>query len=140
MSTTKKMKYEATAENSQYLDLQWKERRKEILEIDGKRCKRCKSEQGLEVHHLRYIRGKKVWEYGDKDLVTLCESCHQELHHYKDEINDSASAMMMYWCNGIDNSYYDTMQVVRYFERMSAEQIHSVVQLCASFVFDTEAF
>ena len=136
----KQMKYKATAENSQYLDLQWKERRKEILEIDGNRCKRCKSEQGLEVHHLKYIRGKKLWEYGDSDLITLCESCHEEVHHYKNEINKSLIAQMKFWCHGIDDSYYDTMQAVRHFESMNAEQISNVVQLCASFTFDKEAF
>ncbi len=32
------------------------------------------------VHHFYYIKGKKVWEYPDKHLITLCDDCHKFYH------------------------------------------------------------
>ena len=34
----------------------------------------------LHVHHTLYILDKLPWEYKDDDLITLCHSCHDELH------------------------------------------------------------
>ena len=34
----------------------------------------------LQVHHLRYIKGLNVWDYDDKDLITLCRDCHTQIH------------------------------------------------------------
>jgi hypothetical protein len=34
----------------------------------------------LVVHHRVYRSGKMAWEYGDDDLLTLCERCHSKLH------------------------------------------------------------
>ncbi|WP_419032950.1 hypothetical protein [Dysgonomonas gadei] len=34
----------------------------------------------LQIHHLRYIEGKHLWEYDDKDLLVLCEQCHHKEH------------------------------------------------------------
>ena len=133
---SKNKKIAGTAD--QYDNEEWKYRRKEILKIDNHRCKRCKSSSNLQVHHLRYSRDREIWDYKDKDLVTLCESCHKEIHHYKNEINNSLSALMWFWVAGIDESYYDVMQILRHAESMNAEQLSSVVQLCASFTFDKE--
>lgn len=36
----------------------------------------------LTVHHKRYILGKQAWEYGDEDLVTLCQHCHSKVHEF----------------------------------------------------------
>ncbi len=38
----------------------------------------------LHVHHTAYENGKKIWEYGDEQLITLCEECH-EYEHLLDE-------------------------------------------------------
>lgn len=47
-------------------------------------CQMCgaKASDGttLNVHHLRYHRGAQPWEYDDKELLTLCESCHKKEH------------------------------------------------------------
>jgi len=34
----------------------------------------------LHVHHKKYIEGRKLWEYEDNDLETLCFECHKEKH------------------------------------------------------------
>jgi 5-methylcytosine-specific restriction endonuclease McrA len=34
----------------------------------------------LQIHHKKYIQGKKLWEYESDDLITLCNKCHNEVH------------------------------------------------------------
>ncbi|MBQ9356301.1 MAG: hypothetical protein IJT98_03315 [Prevotella sp.] len=34
----------------------------------------------LNVHHKLYYRNRKLWDYQDDCLVTLCEHCHHYLH------------------------------------------------------------
>jgi hypothetical protein len=38
----------------------------------------------LNVHHKRYRRGAKPWEYEANELIVLCEDCHEEWHQIKD--------------------------------------------------------
>lgn len=35
----------------------------------------------LHVHHKYYINRKLAWEYSDDALITLCQTCHQDLHN-----------------------------------------------------------
>lgn len=75
-----------------YADLlrhpKWQKRRLEIMQRDSWCCSVCKADDlPLNVHHQRYISGRKPWEYSNDDLVTLCDDCHGEIHevhdHYK---------------------------------------------------------
>lgn len=34
----------------------------------------------LHVHHIHYILGRLPWQYTDKELTTMCNWCHWELH------------------------------------------------------------
>lgn len=66
-----------------YRKNQWKECVERILKRDGFTCKNCGAKGDsvkLHVHHIRYIQGRKAWEYDDSDLVTLCQGCHADLH------------------------------------------------------------
>jgi len=66
-------------------DPRWKDRRLQILERDKWQCNCChSSEPSLNVHHRRYIPGRKPWEYLDEDLVTFCEHCHGQHHQVTD--------------------------------------------------------
>src|SRR5690606_1821448 len=38
---------------------------------------------GLHVHHSYYIKNLLPWEYKDKSLMTLCMTCHENLHKNK---------------------------------------------------------
>lgn len=38
----------------------------------------------LNVHHKHYIVDKKAWEYKDTELITLCDSCHYNIHQCSD--------------------------------------------------------
>lgn len=62
-------------------DPRWQKRKTEILTRDRFTCQLCgDTEKSLHVHHLRYIKGNKPWEYNDEDLITLCEDCHSKTH------------------------------------------------------------
>jgi hypothetical protein len=36
---------------------------------------------GLHIHHKYYQEGLLAWEYPSQSLITLCEQCHEEIHH-----------------------------------------------------------
>lgn len=59
----------------------WQKRRLDILNRDDFTCQMCGSkETTLHVHHLVYHDGRKMWEYEDWELLTLCEKCHNHEH------------------------------------------------------------
>ena len=68
------------------LTKEWKAKRKEILQRDNLRCRCCKKETDLQVHHRQYHyslvlrKFRKPWEYPNELLITLCELCHQRGH------------------------------------------------------------
>lgn len=67
----------------------WQRKRLEVLEHEAFACSVCcDDESPLHVHHRRYIKGRKPWEYEADDLVVLCESCHEEAHAIKDKQTD----------------------------------------------------
>lgn len=58
-------------------DPRWQKRRLDIFQRDEFSCQICQDTTStLHVHHRRYIAGREPWENEDRDLVTLCESCH----------------------------------------------------------------
>lgn len=62
-------------------DPRWVERSREIMKRDNFTCQLCgKSHTKLNVHHIRYIKGKDYWDYPDELLMTVCETCHQKIH------------------------------------------------------------
>jgi 5-methylcytosine-specific restriction endonuclease McrA len=58
--------------------LYWKLRRR-VLVRDGWRCQGCGSLRQLEVHHI--MRRSQLGDDVDANLITLCASCHQQIHH-----------------------------------------------------------
>lgn len=60
-------------------DPRWQKKRLQILERDGWACASCEdATKTLEVHHKRYLKNKKPWEYDDRYLQTLCTNCHKD--------------------------------------------------------------
>lgn len=71
--------------NELLFDKRWKEFRTRILIRDEFKCRICGSTEKLVVHHKQYhvnYEGKKYvpWDYEEKYLVTLCDSCHKSGH------------------------------------------------------------
>jgi len=64
-----------------YSDPRWQKKRLQIMKRDNFRCRRCdRDDRTLNVHHRYYQKGRKIWDYDDEALVTLCEKCHEKLH------------------------------------------------------------
>jgi hypothetical protein len=65
----------------------WKIKREEILKRDKYCCVNCKASEGLQVHHRQYhfvVKNNEFrlpWDYPDRLLITLCESCHNRGHN-----------------------------------------------------------
>jgi len=83
---------QSSNENETYHNLllhnQWIEKRAEIITRDGYKCRVCKSQNSLQVHHRQYhINNKtgikvKPWQYDNKYLITLCKYCHELGHKH----------------------------------------------------------
>lgn len=67
-----------------YRDSRWLEFRERVLQRDEFICVRCDKRsddtRSLQAHHRRYLPGRFPWEYELKDMETLCQGCHAELH------------------------------------------------------------
>ena len=76
------------------LDPRWQRKRLEILNRDGFSCTSCEAtDKTLHVHHKKYKKGAKPWEYDNDDLHTLCKDCHSNNHNLKDALSDIVSDM-----------------------------------------------
>lgn len=56
---------------------EWKTKRAQAIERDGRRCRTCLSNKHLNVHHLTYDR---IFNESLNDLITVCHECHCKIH------------------------------------------------------------
>lgn len=76
------------------LDPRWQRKRLEILNRSDFSCERCGStDKTLHVHHKKYRKGAKPWEYENDQLEALCHSCHKSRHELASEIESMAALM-----------------------------------------------
>lgn len=69
----------------QYKHPQWQKKRLEVLESAGFCCQWCGSKDTtLHVHHRRYIKGRKIWDYQNGNFDVLCKDCHDDVHEEKE--------------------------------------------------------
>jgi 5-methylcytosine-specific restriction endonuclease McrA len=64
----------------QLQNIEWIKKRKFIKDRDNNKCNNCENIKDLQVHHTLYFNNKKLWEYDDIYLITLCKNCHEEEH------------------------------------------------------------
>lgn len=62
---------------------EWKDFRKLVFASRGKVCEMCGSKTNLQVHHPKYVFGRKAWEYPISEVVVLCRNCHEQVHNIK---------------------------------------------------------
>lgn len=75
-------------------DPRWQRRRLEILEREDFACENCGSkDKTLHVHHKIYRKGAMPWDYADRDLMSLCEDCHEAETHVKRRLDEALSAL-----------------------------------------------
>lgn len=62
-------------------DPRWQKLRLKVMENADFHCQVCgDGSSPLNVHHKEYFKGHEPWEYDDKHLVCMCESCHESYH------------------------------------------------------------
>ena len=89
-------------------DPRWQKKRLEILNRDEWACSICQdTEKELQIHHNRYEYGKPVWEYDDKDLITLCCDCHKTVTEAGKEIKAMLSFEPALCC------FRDVMEILK---------------------------
>lgn len=65
----------------QYQHPNWQKLRLYVLEKHNYTCAECGSQHNtLQVHHMKYVTGKFIWEVPLYSLVALCEICHSKEH------------------------------------------------------------
>jgi len=72
----------------------WQELRSQRLKIDGYKCQRCGRPFDLQVHHLYYPIDLGT-EDPYRDLITLCDYCHEIIEHQKKEFREEAHKVRM---------------------------------------------
>lgn len=62
----------------------WVRFREDVIKLAGGKCVRCGRSRAdgvvLQVHHKRYVYGRKPWEYDFDECETLCRGCHGAEH------------------------------------------------------------
>ena len=61
----------------------WQEFRQNLIELDGNKCAICGrsgDDVVLQIHHKKYIKGRKPWECAFEDCITICKGCHAAEH------------------------------------------------------------
>ena len=106
-------------------DPRWQRRRLEIMQRDDFECTDCgDKENPLNVHHVRYKRGRKPWEYDDCDLETLCEDCHAEQTRQTGRLNDLLDPSWTPWAIGYLSGKLLTANEV---EKVTLESLQEVL-------------
>lgn len=72
-----------------YNGREWKKKRAEVLKLDNYECVICKAKgrysKAAIVHHVKHLRdcpelGLEIYHEGQRQLVSLCKSCHEDQH------------------------------------------------------------
>ena len=58
--------------------------RQQVLRRDGWRCQLCGAMTNLEVHHQRFR--SHAGHISEENLITLCVSCHAEMHSQRRDV------------------------------------------------------
>ena len=89
------------------LDPRWQKKRLEVLQNYDFVCQSCcDGESTLHVHHKHYIRGRKVWEYDNKQLICLCWQCHENQHDIEDKFHDLIARIPLDGPNSRDEVFF----------------------------------
>ncbi len=56
---------------------EWKEKRELVLQRDNFTCQHCKTAPADDVHHISY---QTVYKEALSDLLSVCRTCHLEIH------------------------------------------------------------
>ncbi|SHJ64462.1 HNH endonuclease [Clostridium amylolyticum] len=70
-----------------YKSMEWLDKRTDILERDNNECQKHKARGKFHsaecVHHKEHLRDRPDLALTDSNLISLCNSCHNEEHPEK---------------------------------------------------------
>lgn len=61
-------------------DKAWRAVRAAVLERDGRKCRVCKTADGVDVHHIRFR--SRGGDDSTANCAALCRVCHRDIHAY----------------------------------------------------------
>lgn len=97
----------------------WQQLRSKRLKIDGYKCQRCGRPFDLQVHHLYYPLELGT-EDPYRDLITLCDTCHELIEHQKKTFRkDKKDA----W---VEKSNFDKRLIYRTIKQMACYDLSAV--------------
>jgi 5-methylcytosine-specific restriction endonuclease McrA len=65
----------------QYHAPEWKKFRNDVFKRDNYTCTKCGDKVRTQhAHHIRYAKGKYVWEVPMEWVITVCDECHSRIH------------------------------------------------------------
>lgn len=68
---------------------EWEKTRMEVLAFDHYECQACKAKgkycKAVVVHHVKHLKERpdlalSIWDGEQRQLVSLCRRCHEEVH------------------------------------------------------------
>ena len=66
----------------EYLSVEWQKLRLQVLNRDDFKCRLCGAkDKQLHIHHIYYIKDKKIYDYDIESLISLCSDCHKVAHN-----------------------------------------------------------
>jgi 5-methylcytosine-specific restriction endonuclease McrA len=70
-------------------ELAWRRVRAWVLVRDLRKCRVCKTAEGVDVHHIKFrsVGGDSTPE----NLAVLCRCCHSDVHAYRLAISGDAN-------------------------------------------------
>jgi len=81
------MTWSPTNPHEFYNSKQWEKKRKAVLRRDGYQCQRCrrygKNTPAVTVHHIQPLDEYPELALDDKNLISLCNACHNKAHPEK---------------------------------------------------------
>lgn len=127
--------------SEQYRNPEWQKKRLEVLSRSNFTCEQCGCNNStIHVHHKRYLKGRKVWEYDLENFEALCQPCHHENHKAKNKINDLLASVESYqwedlaeliegWISDSDSSVSPGMiaKKIQYWKKEDLEMLYLYV-------------
>lgn len=83
---------------------EWLSRRAEVLRLDKHECQICKAKgryrKAAIVHHVKHLRQRpdlalSIWDGQERQLLSVCKSCHEDEHPEAFKQNARAKAPLI---------------------------------------------
>ena len=86
-----------------YKSARWHSLRESIMRRDGYMCRECrrfgKCTEGTNVHHILPREQFPQYQYDPRNLITLCNRCHDAMHYRADRsLTDTGKTLARRMC------------------------------------------